>query len=352
MPQRIYGPHLQGGIEHFHSHTQPLPEFPALTHVAEAVCSPTHFLHQHIHETFEICYIHAGRGEWDALGQKYELKPGDLYIVKPGEVHGGRTDANNPYHIFALGIDPTALPFAPAQVKAAPKNSRKLIEHQKSKGVPVLNAPLRDISQGVDEAGALNDDFGALNERVIPGGQGIEQIYRRILGELDAPDDGDDKARALKVMMVQALLVELLVFIARRYSAHRQNLQTSLPLRVAGRAKFQQLQAWLRSRLSDPPALPEMAERVALSPAHFAVVFKQETGMTPLEFMTAARIDEAASRLRAESGASVTDVAMDLGFSSSQYFSLVFKRAKGCTPSEWQKGTTGTQKQREAQKNV
>ena len=343
MPQRFYGPHKPGGIAHFHSHNEPLPEFPALTHIAEAICEPTHFLGQHIHETFEICYIHEGRGEWDALGKKYILKPGDLYIVKPGEIHGGRTDKNNPYHIFAVGIDPSALPFAPPHVKVATKESRKLIEHEKSKGVPVLNAPMRDLSQAVNEAGVLNDDFGALNERVIPDGQGIEVIYRRIIAELDAPDDGEAASRTLKIMMVQALLVELLVFIARRYSAHRQKIHTSLPPRVPERAEFQQLQAWLRSRLAEPPALPEMAERVGLSPAHFAVVFKQETGMTPLEFMNSARIDEAAARLRTGGRISITDVALDLGYSSSQYFSLVFKRAKGCTPREWQKRTSTTE---------
>jgi AraC-like DNA-binding protein len=307
--------------------------------VGEALCEPTHFLQQHIHETFEICYIHAGRGEWDALGQKFSLKPGDLYIVKPGEIHGGRTDKSDPYHIFALGIDPSVLPYAPEPMKVAGRtnSSTKLIEHHKSNGIPVYNAPVRDISQAVGEAGALNDDFGALNERVIPGGQGIEQIYRRILAELDSPDDGNPKARTLKIMMVQALLVELLVFIARRYAAHRQNIHTSLPRRAPERAEIQELQAWLRSRLADPPALPEMAQKIGLSPAHFAVVFKQETGMTPLEFLTSARIDEAAARLRAGSRVNVTDVALDLGFSSSQYFSLVFKRLKGCTPRAWQK---------------
>lgn len=344
MTWRINGPCLEDGIAHFHFHMQPLPEFPALSHVGEAVCSPTHFLRQHIHETFEICYIHAGCGEWNAAGQTHVIASGDLYIVKPGEVHGGRADKNNPYHVFAVGIDPSALPIASQAMKSktGSQDVRNLIEHNKTKSVPVINAPLRDLSQAVGEAGVLNDDFGALNERVIPGGQGIEQIYRRILAELDTPDTGDAESRMLKVMMVQALLVELLVFIARRYSSHRQNIHTSSPRRAPERAEFHELQTWIRSRLAEPPALPEMAERVRLSPAHFAVVFKQETGMTPLEFVTMARIDEAASRLRAGGRVSVTDVALDLGFSSSQYFSLVFKRVKGCTPSEWQKITTGT----------
>ena len=73
---------------------------------------------------------------------------------------------------------------------------------------------------------------------------------------------------------------------------------------------------------------------VGLTPSHFTVAFKREVGVTPLEYLTTLRIDEAARRLRSGNEA-VTGIAMDLGFSSSQYFSLVFKQRKGCTPSEW-----------------
>ena len=88
MP-RFFGPHLPQ-VAHFHAHERPLPEFPALTHVHEAICAPAHFLAPHTHEIYELCYIHAGRGEWHAGGRNYPLQPGDLYITKPGEVHGGR----------------------------------------------------------------------------------------------------------------------------------------------------------------------------------------------------------------------------------------------------------------------
>ena len=339
MGERIYGPHPEWGIEFFHAHSHPLDEFPALTHVHDCRAGPTSDIPEHIHETFEICYIHSGFGEWFAEGRNYRIKPGDLYIVKPGERHGGRVDPKDPYHIFVLGIDPTALPLLPGTtLLPAPRENphRQRVETIKKQGVRVLDAPLRDVTQAVSEARVLSDDFTALDQRVIPGGQGIEQIYRRILAELDVPDHGNSKSRELKVLMVQALIVELLVFIARRYTAHRQ--QSRAPSSVLGtpptRAEIGELQTWLRSRISDPPSLTQMAEKVGLSPAHFAMVFKQETGLTALEFMTAARIEEAAARLRA-SRTSVTNIALDLGFSSSQYFSLVFKRYKGCTPKEW-----------------
>jgi two-component system response regulator YesN len=66
----------------------------------------------------------------------------------------------------------------------------------------------------------------------------------------------------------------------------------------------------------------------------FSVVFKQETGLTPLEWLTKIRIEEAATQLL-NTRASVTNIASALGFSSSQYFSMVFKKHKGCTPQQW-----------------
>jgi AraC family transcriptional regulator, L-rhamnose operon regulatory protein RhaS len=335
---RQYGPAPERDIKLLHAHSHPLPEFPALTHIHEVHTGPKHFIPIHTHKTFEISYIHSGRGEYVAEGRTYQLSAGDLYITKPGETHGGRVDPHDPYLVFVIGIEPLALPLIGSSAARVIDVSRNL-----PAGVPVFNAPANDIQLAVSEARVLSDDFRALNERIIPGGQGIEQIYRRILAELDRPCAEGDKARALKLLMVQALLIELLVFIARCYSAHRASLTPDGTQRTPERAEFQQLLAWLRSTLADPPSLADMAEKVGLSPAHFSVVFKQQTGQTPLEFLTAARVEQA-GRMLCNSRTSVTDIALDLGFSSSQYFSLVFKKATGCTPGEWRKGRRAAQK--------
>jgi AraC-like DNA-binding protein len=332
-------------MKFFHCHSHPFEEFPALTHVHEVICDKNHKIGQHIHETFEISYIHSGRGFWNAEGHQYHLRPGDIYIIRPGEIHGGYTDPDDPYHVFVLGIDPSALPILREGAKgrpallAPPRSPETLqrIADFRSKGVPVLDSPGQDLRNAVAEADVLDEEFRALQQRVIPGGKGLEVVWRRVLAELDA-EPFDAAARSLKIMMIQALLIELLVGIARAYTAHRQNVNPSPPLKPAERDDIQKLQTFLKMRLADPPTLAEMAERAGLSPAHLAVVFKEETGMTPLEYVTSLRIEEAARRLRAPGEPSITDIALELGFSSSQYFSLVFKKLKGCTPTEFREG--------------
>jgi AraC-like DNA-binding protein len=333
---RRFGSFPEFDLEFFHAHDNPLPEFPALMHVHEGIATGRHNLPPHKHLGFEICYFYAGKANWFADGKSYRLKPGDIYITKPGEVHGGHADPADPFHIFVLALDLSALPMAPL---GSPLSTGSAKRNTRAKALPPprkLNAG-HDVSRAVSEAETFHSNFNALDQRVIAGGEGLEHIFRRILAELDAAPRSDRRSRALKTVLVQAMLVEVLVFVARCCAAHAERLQPENQPRLPQRRKFQELLNLLRSRLAEPPTLSEMAEFCKLSTAHFASTFKRETGVTPLEYVTRLRIDEAASRLSSARRVSVTDVALDLGFSSAQYFSIVFRRVKGCTPSQWQK---------------
>ncbi len=92
---------------------------------------------------------------------------------------------------------------------------------------------------------------------------------------------------------------------------------------------------WLEEHLSDPLTAELLAERSGLSPARFFAEFKKRTGTSPKDYLLRLRIDTAAQRLRDDESISVTDIAHELGFSSSQYFSTVFRRYKGTNPSAW-----------------
>jgi AraC-like DNA-binding protein len=63
-----------------------------------------------------------------------------------------------------------------------------------------------------------------------------------------------------------------------------------------------------------------------------AVVFRQEIGLPPGEFILRSKIDHA-RHLLGGTDLSVTDIAHALGFSSAQYFATAFKRLTRTTPS-------------------
>jgi AraC-like DNA-binding protein/mannose-6-phosphate isomerase-like protein (cupin superfamily) len=295
----------------FHGHEAPLPEFPAFTHINEAVCTAAHVLHEHAHRHYEFCYIHAGYATWTVGGERFRLRPGDFFVARPGEVHSGRPDPKRPNHNFAVGFDPAQLAL-PRRLTA-----------------DALGA--REVSLAASEASEVAPVDGPLALRVIPGGQGAERIYRRILAELDAIDgESSPVKRRLCCIQVQALLAELFVLVARLALAH---LERSAPPRSepSPRREIAALLEWLPEHLAAPPTLGAMAKRAGLSPSQFALVFKREVGRTPIEHLTLLRMQEAETRLKR--GATVTDTALALGYCSPQYFSAVYKRHHGCAPS-------------------
>jgi AraC-like DNA-binding protein len=311
-----------------------------------------HRVPPHIHETYEITYVASGRGDWVVEGNRVALQKDDFYIVQPGELHSGGADRADPYHIFVIGLEPSALPLLKGMLPDGHNNAlppahsvplqrssvKERILTRKRQGVIVMDAPLQSLPDACPPEDVATLD--ALQQRVISGASGGTGIFRRLLNELDTPCGTDGRARALRLLAVQAILVELLVFVARCHAAASAGRQVPRACDNT-RPEIADVKAWLHSRLTDPPTLGEMARRSNLSLSHFAEVFKRETGTTPLDYITSARIEEAARRLRERPEESVTRIAAELGFGSSQYFSTVFRRHVGYTPREWQKHRPG-----------
>ena len=80
----------------------------------------------------------------------------------------------------------------------------------------------------------------------------------------------------------------------------------------------------------------EVARRVAISPFHFIRLFAAVFGVTPHQFRIASRL-ELAKRLLAGGEHSVTDVCMEVGFSSLGSFSTLFAQRVGETPSTYRR---------------
>jgi AraC-like DNA-binding protein len=82
----------------------------------------------------------------------------------------------------------------------------------------------------------------------------------------------------------------------------------------------------------EPNSVRVVAEQSGLSPFHFIRQFEALFGWTPHQYRTHQRL-EAAQRLLSAGHHSVTEVCMEVGFSSLGSFSELFKRRVGASPS-------------------
>lgn len=86
-----------------------------------------------------------------------------------------------------------------------------------------------------------------------------------------------------------------------------------------------------------PRRIAEYAGLCGMSPGRFSVVFKEATGKTPQRFIEEVRITKAREML-INTSLSISSVAENVGFRDPLYFSRVFKRSVGASPTEYRKG--------------
>jgi AraC family transcriptional regulator len=112
----------------------------------------------------------------------------------------------------------------------------------------------------------------------------------------------------------------------------------SRPADRGGLARWQQkrVMEFMEEHLAEEISLGMLADLVRLSPYHFLRSFKQSFGEPPHRYWTGRRI-ERAKALLANPRASVTEIALDVGFSATSAFSAAFHRFTGQTPTAYRR---------------
>jgi transcriptional regulator GlxA family with amidase domain len=91
---------------------------------------------------------------------------------------------------------------------------------------------------------------------------------------------------------------------------------------------------WLDEHVGEPVLMENAAKAAGLSESHFRRWFQKEVGFNPADYMMYRRVEIGKDKLRT-SDLSVTKIAMDLGFSTSAYFTSVFRKRTGLTPTQY-----------------
>ncbi|WP_310832276.1 helix-turn-helix domain-containing protein [Paenibacillus pedocola] len=91
---------------------------------------------------------------------------------------------------------------------------------------------------------------------------------------------------------------------------------------------------YINQNYKEDISMEQAAEYVNLSPHYFSKLFRQQAGETFIDYLTRLRINEA-KRLIAGEELSLKGICYEVGYKDPNYFSRVFKKAVGITPSEF-----------------
>ena len=115
------------------------------------------------------------------------------------------------------------------------------------------------------------------------------------------------------------------------------------PMRESTRASHlvlvESVRAYFVAHLDQRIQLAEVASAAGVSPFHLARTFRRATGMTLHRYLTRLRLVWSLPRAT-EPQASLTELALDLGFSSHSHLTAAFHREFGVPPSEARRRTT------------
>lgn len=186
-------------------------------------------------------------------------------------------------------------------------------------GIPY--AQLREMME--DQDLPTDGDFGRLHSRHLSD-PAIVNLLERVWLEAATGSIGG-------ALMADGLILQLVAHLVRL--AGRSN-------RVAkgGLAPWQQRRCReaLAEQLDTGLSLSDLASLVGLSPWHFCRAFRFSMGTTPHHYQQQLRVARACDLLNGLDRP-ITQIALDVGYGSSQAFARVFRKAMGCSPSDYRR---------------
>ncbi|MBZ4665881.1 helix-turn-helix domain-containing protein [Mahella sp.] len=144
-----------------------------------------------------------------------------------------------------------------------------------------------------------------------------------ILRELESDD-------ASKNLLLPLMVLELMLKMSRIYCADQIADHSSANVYVNKSLDY------MRRHYSEDISIDDIAVALSISTRYFQKIFKQAIGHTPMEHLNKLRIDKAKLLLR-KTDIPLTDLCLMVGINSRQYFSYLFKKYTGLSPSEFRR---------------
>jgi AraC family L-rhamnose operon regulatory protein RhaS len=256
----------------------------------------------HRNEGIELTFAERGVSTFSVSGREYRLGPDHLTVTRPWQPHRIGNPNVGAGRILWLIVDVGVR--RPHQAWMWPSWLVMTEADRKQ-----LTRMLRENEQAVWH---VSED--------------VRRCFQRV-GEVLESDHAVDDLSLLTVY-----LNELFVLLLRMFREGRMALDQSLTSPQRTLELFWEELRGDRDALRHEWTLPMMARRCDLGVTRFVQYSKQLTNMSPMQYLSHCRIEAAGRLLREEPQRSITEIALDCGFSSSQYFAKVFRHRMGCMP--------------------
>lgn len=242
-------------------------------------------LEEHIHpNSFEIVYIVKGEQNYNILGTDYLVRSNQLFLTLPNERHSSGNYPEDKSILYYV-ILPTRLLYSLGFDTA---ESESLIS--------ILMNP---------------------SHRVLGGDACIPQILEELITSLQTP-------HPLQKTVIRMLLIRYLLLVIGCI----QNSPSPLPHNLAPILEYIEL------HITENISIQELSRLTNLSESRFKSCFRTGIGIPPAEYILRQKI-QYSKELLTTTSKNITEIAFTLSFSSSQYFSTVFKRFTTLTPAEY-----------------
>jgi len=154
-----------------------------------------------------------------------------------------------------------------------------------------------------------------------------DNLIRHAVAELVAECAGGSN---LSRLLIGAAGRHIATHLVARYAGSgRESKQLALP-----DWKLKRVLDFIEENIVHDVGLEEVSAIVGMTPHYLCRAFRKSVGVPPYRYLLARRI-ERSKKLLAATEKSVVEIALDVGFSSHAHFGSTFRRATGCTPSEY-----------------
>ena len=133
---------------------------------------------------------------------------------------------------------------------------------------------------------------------------------------------------------IASLLFQIIHKLTADYRMDKDSLKIYLKERMS--EKIDRILNYINHYYCEPLSLTDVAAHFQVSETYLSRYFKKKTGKNFINYLNEVRIENAALELRG-TDASITNIAMDSGFSTPSVLNRYFKKKYGITPSEYRK---------------